>query len=36
MSLNARLNEPKLKDNNPNNKDMTQLYNFLTGNGGVI
>lgn len=35
MSLNARLDETEAEDNNLNNKDMTQLYNFLTGNGGV-
>ena len=35
MSLNARLDETEAEDNNPNNKDMTQLYSFLTGNGGV-
>ena len=33
MSLNARLDETEAADNNATNKDMTQLYNFLTGNG---
>ena len=35
MSLNARLDETEAEDNNLGNKDMTQLYNFLTGNGGA-
>lgn len=35
LSLNSRLDETEAEDNNLANKDMTQLYNFLTGNGGA-
>lgn len=35
LSLNSRLDETEAEDTNLANKDMTQLYNFLTGNGGA-
>lgn len=35
LSLNSRLDETEAEDNNLANKDMSQLYNFLTGNGGA-
>ena len=35
LSLNSRLDETEAEDNNLVNKDITQLYNFLTGNGGA-